>query len=214
MKSLRIKTFGQRAVADGHKAWRKVLKSWAQHMSTYMEEIKDPAPYAYGERASVGLLTAGIVRSNSRAVAIEEYACGRYGEDGEEEQRGRADLWAVLGSTSYLLEAKQIWPSAQTDAPFFGNVRKVLDSALEQAQGYTDTPNNHVAAVFVVPIISRGNEIDAGDVAKTIRVEQVGLGSHSGFRADYYPQEDRPDPTADAYRYPGVTLFLSIRNAY
>jgi len=217
--SLTIRKFGQGSVTKKQKAWKGVLKEWASLMDRYVDfHDNDPAPYAYNERANVGLLAGAILLHDKKNHCLEEYSAQK------RNSTGRVDLWAVVKKETYLAEAKFGWSSCQSGTPYFTSVnqaeqselvgaRYLLDTAIEKATGYTsDEPSFHVAAVFVVPYITKCQITEAEDVWKQILGEDLHLGSHSGFVA-YYRQDQREvAATDDEERYPGVILFLSFRN--
>ncbi len=215
--SLRIESFGQSSVSDTHADWRPALDAWARLMDAYIAiHDDDPAPFAYNERTNVGLLSGGILRASADAVTLEEYAVGK------ESGKGRADLWAIVGDYSYLVEAKHGWSSCQNGKPFFDEVnlssesgnrtlREVLDLALAKARTYDDDPDFHVAAAFVVPYITAGQATGFEDAWEDVVAGELGAGPHSGLVAWYRQDERDVDVDGDFNRYPGVVLVLSFR---
>jgi hypothetical protein len=224
--ALHIKGFGRKRQRD-KQAWKPALEQWAAHMDRYaiVHEDEDEAPFAYNERASVGLLAAGIVRASPDNVVLEEYGMSRERARARKKAKkltkGRVDMWTVLGGRSYLVEGKYGTTSCQTTAPHFTTIRtsqssstcsalELVDEALAQARLYTDQPDRHVAAVFVVPELTRGNGSSFEEAWSAVRSESIDLGAHSGLVA-YYLQDGVPvDPEADETRYPGTVLVLAF----
>jgi len=215
--TLKIEKFGQKQVAKTQKAWKPVLEQWASLMDSYINTIEgDPAPFAYTERANVGLLSGAILRAHEENLTLEEYTATK------DTSKGRADLWAVVGDSTYLVEAKHGWSSCQNGLPYFRSVkasmegrnlpvRDLLDAAMDQAEGYEDErPEFHVAALFVVPYITEKRTTSFDDVWDKILKEDLQPGTHSGFVAYYKQDEVVVDPEEDFQRYPGVILFLSF----
>jgi len=217
--ALTIKKFGQGSVAESQKAWKPVLKEWASLMDRYVDAHEnDPAPFAYNERANVGLLAGAILLSHKKKNhCLEEYTARKT------DSKGRVDLWAVVKEETYLAEAKFGRSSCQNGHPFFTSVRQstesenvsvrdMLDAAMNQAASYTsDEPSFHVAAAFIVPDITKGQTTKFKHVWKQVLEEELHLGTHSGFVAYYRQNRIKVDTNADCQRYPGVVLFLSFR---
>ncbi|GEM_PF-5014181 len=215
--SLRIESFGQAAVGETHAAWRSAIEEWAGLMDAYIcIHSDDPPPFAYSERTNVGLLSGGILRASADNVTLEEYAVGK------DQGKGRADLWAIVGAYSYLVEAKHGWSSCQNGLDTFEAInlaassgteplRDVLDASIEQARSYDDQPEFHVAAVFVVPYITAGQTTSFDEAWESVEAGELASGSHSGLVAWYRQEQQDVDVDGDYHRYPGVVLVLSFR---
>jgi hypothetical protein len=86
------------------------LEEWTRLIAEYRRRQPDDAPYWYGERASLSLLCAAIWRTDG--IALEEYSAFK----GDEAlARGRADLWLKIGRFTITVEAKQCWPTVQSN---------------------------------------------------------------------------------------------------
>lgn len=196
--------------------WRPALRAWGRYMEHYSDKVgDDESPFAYNERACVGLLSAGILRANKTNVVLEEYRCSRRlpvrADDKPRLAPGRADLWGIVNGHRYLLEAKFNWASCQTEEPYFGKVKGLLGRAMRQARRYTDKTDHYAAAVFVVPYLAPSSSRLLLDVRRELRCEVAETGNHVGIRADYYPGWIEDDWDQETYRFPGITLFLAFR---
>lgn len=195
-------------------AWRLVLKEWGDVMDGYAEATEGDESWAYNERASLSTLTAAISRSNRANVVLEEYRCDKLrhtGEDGAPAWgKGRADLWTMVGTASFLMESKFLWVSSLARGGGFGRVKAIVATAFSQVQRYEDEADQLAVAVFAVPYMKPSNTEAAATVIKRVREWPIALGNRVGLRADYY-RGAADDDDETAWRFPGVTLFLLFR---
>jgi hypothetical protein len=131
----------------------RVLKEWVNVVSTYSEAYKGDASYLYNERTSVGTLAAAAWRTKNW-VALEEFSTRKLDVDREKHDApGRCDLKIAGMSTSYAIEAKQVWQPIGTRVTdtwrFVNRHRKHAQQDAQVIQ--KDQATHRLSAVFVSP---------------------------------------------------------------
>lgn len=211
--AVNVSEFGNQDISIHLARWKPILTTWGKLMDQYQQGTDGDSAYAYNERASVGMLALAIREANGNNIVLEEYRCDKriVDDDGDSPSPGRADMWAKISGDSYTLEAKFRWVSCQNPKPWLVVVRTVLAGAMTQVQQYDECTDWFVGAVFVVPYLSKTNDMAMAEVRKAIKAETPALGAHSGIRADYYPAFDDENQFEKEQRFPGVSLFLAFR---
>ncbi len=204
--------------------WTRLLRAWGERMDAYIAHpIADAEPYAYNERASVGFLAAGAWLAAKNAVAIEEFVVDKSGGGGRHKaaSTGRCDLWVSFDEQhSYICEAKYDWCSLRRSKSqsLFSGVSTWLDEASDQAKTYAEAEDWTVALVFMVPYFAPGKSTlrvprMTDDLERILGKDHANWAGHTGFRADYYPVQDREivPPAGGGTWYPGTSLFGAFR---
>ncbi len=167
-------------------------------------------PWWYNERASTGVLAAAAWKCN--AIAFEEYATDkRHRKRGKRQAKnytGRNDLYLKIGKREYILEAKNVFPTAfPTPENSLPKIRSVLKQAIHDVKNNRESGVRKLAAVFVAPrfylkrMKNRKQAIGKWiDVVSKIRCSA---------RAWIFPNEAIKHAESNGKRlYPGVVLIL------
>lgn len=189
--------------AFGQAAWLPLLRSWADLMDRYSdaEGPDGDVPYWYGERALTGLLTAAAWRVPN-GWSLEEFL-GRRDEDAA----GRGDAWLGIGTAEFTIEAKAVWPQADSEAAL-AQIQQQMDIAADQLRSLEKAfrVGQPLAVCYVIPDLSQERWLDAPEQLETLFqfLNQAHRGSSSVI-AEYKP--NRATPPRDGTRcYPGLVF--------
>ena len=224
MTVLKIQPFGTSLDSTVKEQWMQVLRAWGEIQDRFIPgdpgEI-NPYPYAFNERASVALLAGGIWGLSPNNVVMEEYATRKLGGSVSGRRRaGRADMWcrlksAGLSATSYVCEAKALWPRLRGKKKLVDELSTAIKDALDQVRTYNE-PAQHwpVALVFVTPHTGVERGIARPEVMQAFmrRLEEGTEGlTHAGLRGDYYPGiADMNHDTPHKVWFPGTSLLVAF----
>ncbi|MDO9017998.1 MAG: hypothetical protein Q8S73_40030 [Deltaproteobacteria bacterium] len=189
-------------------AWVEVFKEWRTIVDEYTDVTGDPA-YWNHEIANVSFLSAAVWRV--RMVAVQEFHAPRTADRGL--PRGRADLWARIGGTSYLLEAKVVFLPLDSRTAV-ADVAYELTTAVAEARDYQDTHEFCGGIVFGIPNSPRPGDFPARISAwrSSPRAELTKVAPH-GIVVDYFPPKGANILKPNNDYYPGVTIVLGFAPA-
>jgi len=130
-----------------YRQWSVVLEIFGKLLHEY-NSGQDIA-YWYGERALSGLLSAAAWRAKD-GWSLEEFSGLR--RTGGRQSTGRGDAWIGIGTRTFTVEAKIIWPQGPIDTAI-SDVRNQLNIAGDQLDSLAgvyqvDVP---VAVCYAVP---------------------------------------------------------------
>lgn len=132
-----------------YKEWKVVLHEFGKLLDQYNSGHE--VAYWYGERALTGFLAAAGWRARSRdGWSLEEFSGLR--RTGGRQSTGRGDLWIGIGSRTFTVEAKTLWPQGPVDTAI-SDARDELDDAGDQLDSLHPTYQIDVPTdvCYVVP---------------------------------------------------------------
>lgn len=136
-----------------YKAWKKILSYFTVLLEEYEETCGGrDCVYWYNENAVTSMLAGAVWKAGG--IALQDFACGR-GSLGEEDKKGRADLWFKLDGQQFLVEAKIIYPSTPESIETL--LEEPYDGAVQQVKEVEDD-GIKIALFFVSPAINSYNK--------------------------------------------------------
>ena len=137
------------------------MEEWLLAVERYCRVTEgEDAPYAYNERANVGLLAAAAWRCGR--VALEEFQFEK-GAKYRPKWAGRADLWMASEDTEEFVEAKFCWVSLQKRREIAEVVGPAMQAAVKDAKASTGGNGAKAIGVGFFPVYLPASRVEAID---------------------------------------------------
>ena len=187
--------------------WRAVFERWREVMDRVCKQVVDDWPSWYGEATELGLFAGAITLSGGTALLDYKHERNRGGPN----EYGRPDLFAVVGDSSYCIEAKKAWP-------LFGDSKKwtrplaEMTDAKEQVKCVDEVQAAKAVLCFVTPWLPVSKESALPTwLDEYLREDAAEIRDEfpAGFQVEYFPWGARGKAYKSHY-FLGTTLILGF----
>jgi hypothetical protein len=205
MKNLDAKTYRGVIIKNrkGLSHWEPLLNEYLNLVDRYCRIMKcEDVPYYYGERPSLGLLSAAAWQCGR--IALEEFAHEK-GYTNQKKQYGRADLWiADESGEEELIEAKWAWLCMGEDG-FEAAVERTMGEAMKDAKKTRASTGVRAIGVSFFPLYKAVRAVEDINLLIAQTIENLKEQDYHAL-AWYFPEGMRSDESHTKKIRPGFAL--------
>jgi hypothetical protein len=193
-----------------HRELLKLFSAFGDRLEDYDSPPAD-AGYWYGERALTGFFAAAAW-SLPKGWSVEEFTGLR--RQGRKKGSGRGDIWVGVGSKTYTIEAKVVWPGGSVDS-----ARKTIENSLSEATNQLKNlegsyrEGRPVALCYVVPDLNQKGRFSEPSIISRFFTELPTLLADRSTVVGSFWYNSKP-PSSGVRVYPGVTIVGRILDVW
>lgn len=198
---------------------KPILEEWIEVISVYTNDFDvEDSLYWYNERATLSTFASAAARCGFHV--LEEYRHEKKDTRPEKKKKmktGRADLFLARNRTTFVAEAKQIFPIYSSRSNFDSRtLARGLKSARDDVRDVTEDADYKLGILFCTPRIPKKNIPESSEIlrSKIIEFKEKVMSKEYARAIDYgacafvFPSDSKASGTK--YHYPGVVCFIRV----